>query len=173
MVTTKEIYDALTVLPAQDLEQIKARAEFLLGQTAKTKHIEDTTNEELLFDVLTDHLHSLFGSSPLPWGNFVQIKAHPLFMKNAKKVDAFINNLTKDLTQIERIRVYRLCISLISQNLRELRVPLSISSITSNLSRAPELFDRSFPGYIKAGLGHLIIRAACYGSSRIKTEGKT
>jgi len=38
-------------------------------------------------------------------------------------------------------------------------VPVSLGTVTINLSRLPEIYDLIFPGYRQAGLSHLVLEA--------------
>jgi hypothetical protein len=61
------------------------------------------------------------------------------------------------MTKVQEASLNNFLLQLLVDDLNYLKVVATIGSISSNLGRVPEVFDRNFPGYREAGLAKVVL----------------
>ena len=84
-----------------------------------------------------------------------------LAVTKVKEFDLFLDEATgkHELTTAERLKFYSIVANLIGSALKDMKVVFTMNTMLNWLDKAPVLFDREFPSYIKSGLLHMIVFA--------------
>lgn len=155
----KEIVPTLT---QDELYALKHHIDFFYK--AKGKFVDNVprTGDILLYEslksVLSRKLNTRFDKIQF-W-----IKKHPrlfgILRKRSDLIEAFIeDNFKKDISKIEKNRLYIIFINVVADRIELTRVPLSLTSTLSFLNNLPGLVDKAFPGYIQSGMLDALIQA--------------
>ncbi len=141
----KQILAQLPKLSQQELATIKAACDHLLDRKQEVP---------LLYLSMLD----LLGQKGPSYASFQRTVSWKPWQKNLLEVSAFIEKLWPDLTRVQEASINCFLLQLLAGDLKYLKVAVTIGSISSNLGRVPEVFDRSFPGYRENGLAGLVLK---------------
>lgn len=150
--TKDQMLAALPNLSPDDLKAIRAVIGRLLGEGGVAGHPNDPTGYE-------------------PWlreaiqaatGGYVIAHNDKLFNKNAPEAIRFIRkffeqSLTNKTTALALMRYLLL---LLTDNLKDMKVPVTKHTVLQNLHRLEEVFNNNFPGYADEQAAYLIARLA-------------
>ena len=139
----------LPKLRPDELATVKAAAEHLLG--AQHEAPDSTTP---LYDALT----SLLGNQ-MPYGRFKLSASWRMWARNAPTVVTFIDKNFPKATKVARLALMKFIVETLIAEMRERKIPVTVGSVTNNLTRCPEVFEMAFPDYIESGLQHLVLKA--------------
>jgi len=149
--TKDDILTALPSLNRADLEAVQAVALSLLkGRPSNGAVIAPQT----VFDALVATL-----GRPMPYSSLPPTLAK-YYDANSPGLIIFFNKYFKgwDSNQITQTGFLRMIFSLIVYDLKERGAPPSIAALIYNLPRIYEIVDNAFPGYLKANMGHMILK---------------
>jgi hypothetical protein len=143
------IIAALPSLSQPELLSIRAACDHLIA-TPDTNS-DDTTP-------LYDAMAKLLGVG-LSYRDFHNVVSYRAWRKAAPSVVAFIDENWPDATRIVKLALMTLMLEALRDDLRERGIPVSLGTMTTNLSTLPECFDRCFPGYRETGMAHMVLDA--------------
>jgi len=155
----KEIVPTLT---SEQLEGLKHHIDYFAKTKGNSVANVPRTGDMLLYEslksVLSRKLKTRFDNIQT-W-----IMKNPRLFKILKSrsdlIEAFIeDNFKKDISKIEKNRLYIIFINVVADRVEQTRVPLSLTSTLSFLNNLPGLVDKAFPGYIQSGLMDALIQA--------------
>lgn len=161
--TAKAISQELTELGQNELRDLRARIDFLLQGRGPTEHngnghkLEDGTEEPslMLLGVILGLCRER-GLESRPLGRLAASQGYPAF---AEKVPEVLASLGAESLNTSQLRcVLRLGLGLVLDQLQEMGVPASASTLMNHIHRIPGVLDTNFPGYRQAGLLKLLAR---------------
>ena len=157
---TMNVDEILRVLPrlaAGDLRQIKDRMGFLARETPDS---ESVISEDLIDLVKAMTLTLARQGLAVPPQPSVALKLDRgrQLPNNAQMVRAFADTCLPNARRTERVALYRTFITVLSRELQRQGIPITFWTLVQGLKRIPELVNRSFPGYVQAGLGRFLVR---------------
>lgn len=95
----------------------------------------------------------------LSFRDFHNVQAYSTWKKVAPGIVTFISETWPDLTKVAKLAMMSFLLEALIDDLKGRGVPVSLGTVTFNLSRLPEIYDLIFPGYRQAGLSHLVLGA--------------
>ena len=146
----RAISEAITRL-ADDNEP--SRGQFEAMQTP----IETALLNALMTELAYKGIRNIFS-----YEDFKKTTHYKNFRKALKEVEAFFEKAfpSRRFKKVEMTSLLRMLISALMENLDEQNIPLTFGTVTSNLIRLPEIFEKCFPGYMQCGLAHLVLKQA-------------
>jgi len=150
--TSTDIISALTNLTQDELTQIKEAATFLTK-----KQIKNIDKYEWLFRAMIEEL-KIHGVNPYTnFTNFTGTQNFKFFKKGFNVIDSFFKDVYPKYTKhIQKIGISRILIAALIRDMRSMHIPVTLGTVSKNIHRLPEVFEKSFPNYIQSGLAHLI-----------------
>ncbi len=147
--TLSEIIAALPKLKQDELKAVKAVAERLL---ASSSHISGYEQE--LFLTLCDKL-----SARVSWTQFRAGAAGRPWAKGAATVLCFAEGSLHlgQWSKAPRMAIFGLLLGLVIDDLKGRKAPVTLGTVTANLSRVPMLFEEAYPGYLEGGMAMLVL----------------
>lgn len=148
--TKDQIIGALPTLGHADLKAINAVTAHLLGQGLPDPQNHPNGPQAWLFVALQGVLNGAYRPPD-------SLKA---FNKNAPAVIKFVADgfgvhfLDK---KVEAMALLNGLVCLLRDDLKDRKVPVTYKTMTEHLPRLPEVFERSFPGYLDSGLAGLFL----------------
>ncbi|MCP4528561.1 MAG: hypothetical protein GY833_22000 [Aestuariibacter sp.] len=136
---------------------------------------------ESLYTAMADYMYTETRQRVKPFQILLasQDNTAKLAVAKAKEFDKFLDEATgkHELTIAERLKFYTIAANLIGAALKDMKVVFTMSTMLNWLDKAPVLFDREFPSYIKSGLLHMVVFATLQkrvkGKAGHVKEGKT
>jgi len=162
-VTKDQILAALPKLKKTDLQAVQAVCANLLGQAPKNAPAaKPSPAEAMLFDALTLTIGVKMGFQA-----FSQLDTYRHWRNHAPEALGFIEaNFSNDLgTNVPMKAFHRFLIGLLIDDMKRRHIPITLQSVVVNLSRLPEVYQDSFPGYLGSA-NHLIIAAMIKRNSK-------
>ncbi|KKN90033.1 hypothetical protein LCGC14_0231450 [marine sediment metagenome] len=158
MTKASELLDVLSTLGKQDLLQVKATVEHLLKhQGLVEKESSDQEDVELFYKALAQAVSQASNIRPGPWQQFKRTRGYPVFQKNWEVVEQFVEDNFPGIKKVQRYSLYVITTQLVVDHLDMLGVIVTIKTVSANASKIPSLFGKAFPGYIRAGLFHVLL----------------
>lgn len=128
---------------------------------------------ESLYTALADYMYSENKQRSKPFQILLssQDNVAKLAVAKVKEFDLFLDEATgkHELTMAERLKFYTIVANLIGSALKDMKVVFTMSTMLHWLDKAPVLFDREFPSYIKSGLLHMVV----FASLQKRVKGKS
>lgn len=140
----KTILAKLPNLSQRELTTIKAACDSLLDKPK---------DAPVLYLTMLDFL----GQTGPSYASFQKTVSWRPWQQNQQIVSSFVSSLWPGLSKVQEVALTHFLLSLLADDLKYLEVPVSIGSLSVNLGRLPELFDRSFPGYRENGLAGIVL----------------
>lgn len=136
---------------------------------------------ESLYTAMADYMYTENKQRVKPFQILLstQDSTAKLAVKKVVEFDKFLDEATgkHELTIAERLKFYTIVANLIGSALKDMKVVFTMNTMIGWLDKAPVLFDREFPSYIKSGLLHMVVFATLQkrvkGKSGHVKEGKT
>jgi hypothetical protein len=132
--------EVLAILPKLDkvaLKEIHAVAGMLLEKSTDDSREEYRELYELVCLVI---------NTSLPWSAFKTLPAYRQWLENAPIAQDFLNQFPK-LTPTGKQHIYRYCLGILVDDLRERKIPVKLASIVVNLGRLEKAMNTAFPDY--------------------------
>jgi hypothetical protein len=151
-----DIIKTLPTLPKKDLTKISA----LIKMLNATKSANQTSqHEDLFYKIMSNKVTELGGKYP-PLQVFIKDnKNYNLLVEACKRIDDFAKvALDKPMNRLTRVKMYKLFGSLAADDLDTLGIPLGVSPLLNTHHRFAFLVNRDFPGYVKSGLLHILLK---------------
>lgn len=144
---------ALPRLARADLEAVHGLCAHLLGATGAAQ--AGALGADLaLYDALVTAIGASVPYSALPTDSARRLRNNvPSFIKFLDT-----NFVGWDHNKITKTAFLRMLFTLLVSDLKGRGVSPSVNIIIVNMGRMPEVFDNAFPGYLGAGLGHVILK---------------
>ncbi len=142
----KQILAKLPTLTQKELATVRAACDHLLDKKQETP---------ALYTAMLDVL----GQAGPSYAGFQRTASWKLWQKHLHDVEFFITKLWPDMTKVQEVAIDNFLISQLVDDLKYLKVAVTVGSISSNLGRVPEVFERSFPGYRQNGLAGLVLQS--------------
>jgi len=148
-----EILTALPSLKRADLEAIQAMATSLLAGCVGVASNKGTA-QQTTFDALAATI-----SRPMPYSSLTPALAKH-YEANFPNLIIFFDRHFKgwDSNKITQTGFLRMIFGLIAADLKGREAIPSVGSLIYNLPRIYEIVDNAFPGYLKANMGHMILK---------------
>lgn len=140
----KNILAQLPRLTQQELATVRAACDHLLDKPQEVPN--------LYLAMLR-----ILGQKGPSYASFQRTASWKQWQKNLQEVTAFTEKLWPDMTKVQEASLNNFLLQLLVDDLNYLKVVATIGSISSNLGRVPEVFDRNFPGYREAGLAKVVL----------------
>jgi hypothetical protein len=102
---------------------------------------------------------SILGQKGPSYASFQRTVSWKPWRQHLVTVEAFIEKLWPGMTKVQEASLNSFLLWLLADDLKALKVPVTLGSISSNLGRVPEVFDRSFPDYRESGLASKVLQA--------------
>ncbi len=134
-------------LTKQDLKALQVAVDVELSRNTPI----DTDLFYMVFDVANE--------KPMSVSKFSNSENGAIWRKNQPVFDNFIavHILHGGVTKVMVNAVRKFLVNLIIEDMKEQHVPLTLRTICQQLGHIEAIFNRSFPTYIRNGLGHLIL----------------
>jgi hypothetical protein len=142
----KSILSQLPSLTQQELATIRAACDHLLDRKQETP---------ALYTAMLD----ILGQTGPSYASFQGTASWKSWAKNSQEVESFITGLWPDMTKTQEASINCFLLQLLVDDLKYLKVAVTIGTISSNLGRVPEVFDRNFPDYRVNGMAGMILEA--------------
>src|SRR6266478_1023489 len=148
----------LCLLPGLTKQDLKALQVAVDAELSKNITI-DTDLFYMVFDVANE--------KPMSVSKFSNSENGTIWRKNQPIFDAFINKMWDD--HLREVRSYttpkkvilnalkKFLLQLIIDDIKEFHMPLTLRTVCQQLGHIEAILDKAFPGYIKNGLGNLIL----------------
>jgi hypothetical protein len=153
------IDDILTHLPklsASELTEIESRIAFLKA-TSRSTRVKLITIHDEFYGILEKYLYSEKGIKVPPYHVFENGKTYSTYDKGITVIEDFIKEHFPGITKIERIKLYHIFVEIVCDSVESFTGTTALPVICGTLQRGPDLFNRAFPGYVKAGLAKAIL----------------
>lgn len=157
-----EINTVISSLPSMgrtELRNMQQAISLLLAEQPATdaRHQADSF-EMLLYQAVAEELKSRGIRQHIPFEAFTQTRQYKAWKRGLQHVKDFISSQFKNHAKDERAKrgLLRLLISALCDELKERNISVGLSTIASNISRLPEVFDNAFPGYLSSGLAFIV-----------------
>ena len=105
-----------------------------------------------LFDVLK----KLSGSNVV-FSSFRRMRHYKTWIKSEEQIMLFITKGWPDANKVALNSLKHFMFSILADDLKKRKIPVTVNTLILNSSRIPALFELSFPNYLKAGLGHVVL----------------
>jgi len=145
-----DILSQLPKLSQEELATVRAAVEHLL---AGSSDAEDPTRP--LYDVVSGAV----GRGYLSFQEFSKMAAYKTWRRDAPAVVQFIETAFPQSHKVTKLAIMNYLVSALIDDLKERNVPITLRTITNNISRLPQILDDCFPDYLKGGAAHLIVKA--------------
>jgi hypothetical protein len=142
----KNILSQLPKLSQQELATIRAACDHLLDKKQETP-------------VLYTSMLDILGQKGPSYSSFQRTASWKQWQKNLHEVESFYEKLFPNMTKVQEAAVNSLLLQLLVDDLKYLKVAITIGIVSSNLGRVPEVFDRAFPGYRQSGMAGKLLEA--------------
>lgn len=136
---------ALPTLSPAELAAVRAAADRLLG-----------TDEPQ--NPLYAQLQGIAGVRT-PYRTFAKTKAGKSLLDAERDFNTFIDANWHDLNRVSRHAVTAYLLSLLTDDLKQRQIPVSLTSLTFSLGQVERVFDQAWPGYRKNNLCPMILKA--------------
>lgn len=147
--TPNKVLEALPGLSQAELRAVKLAVERLLD-------VKPSQLDEELFHAVLD----VFGTKSIGVKAFMKTKAYPIFIENQRHVNELIDRIICDVprSKIKVIHLKRFLVSLIIADLNRSKWDASMPHIAGHLANVEMVWESNFPGYLAAGLTHLVLK---------------
>lgn len=147
----KSVNDVLNLLPELNLTELRA-VQIALDKEL-LKHLP--FDEELYFLVF-----DITGEKPLGISKFVNSTLGSQWRKNQSSFDDVVARLTKDNKprKVTLKALKKFLLELLVDHIKDKGMPLNMRVICQQLENMETILDSSFPGYLKAGLGGILVK---------------
>lgn len=123
------------------------------------KFLINTTelNEELAYAIMTGV------GSYVKLDAFKKLPCYKTFLKNQSYVEELLLKITdkKELTRIERKKLYRMFVTWLNRYMKENNIPLTLSCISQQFVHSELIFEANFPGYLESGIAQMVLKIKC------------
>lgn len=134
-------------LDRKDLKQLKLKIEFLL-QNFKN---DVTPSLSSFYDSLNQKM-SDYGHGSVYLGMFKKTRDFKHLEAGFEKVDQFITDNFKSITKTQRKRLYDIFSDILLSDMTTIVTTITMSTLSRNVFRIPELVNKAFPDYKRCGL---------------------
>lgn len=138
----------LTGMTKQELEQVVARAQHLLGDD---NDATDSNDARVVHDLLADLLHARGTGAKMPWVACKRCKHFDKFAMGAKGLCMYIDLYIRPATKVERVRAIQVLLDLLIDHVDASPAPLGHKTVTNKLGKVGEVVNHEFPGYMEIG----------------------
>ncbi len=147
--TVNKVLATLPHLSQEELATVRAAIEHLL-----VHQVDELDTTSPLYTTLASLLNI-----GLSYRDFHNVQSYSTWRKVAPKVVSFITDTFPQATKVAKIAMMTFMLEALIEDLKGRGVPLTLATVTINLSRLPAIFDECYPGYREAGKVHLILEA--------------
>ncbi len=167
------VIESIPSFTSKELEQLQSTTSYLLSNNGHTPNISKSESEVInAFSKRLEAEGIRFGF------NHQMLKKIGGWKSGVNEVVKFVNffESTSQITlkKIERQVLLRLLFKLLIEDMKRIGMAITPKTTINNMSRIPDIFDRSFPGYLSSGLAYFVIKtnAKMYRSiERKKAKG--
>lgn len=169
MNANEDVIDLVTgvkrILPQLSAEQLRELSDLALA-LGKTKENVTAKSEDFRIELLYDSIaYALFisNNTHLPALSFWKGTKYTEIVKQlsvlVQGIEIWMQKGTKGkgLTRVQLSSFYALCSDLVSTEITERHIPLSLTTMLQNYKYLPDIFDREFPGYVNNGMISMVI----------------
>ena len=140
-----ELLEGMARMSDHELQQVEARAKFLLG--SKAQGTKSETELELIHDAMARST-----GEKIPYG----IARKRRYFSKVRGSEAILYQfVTRELGAAQRqdrqVR-YRQVLDMLKRWMRAKAIPVNLASMANCIERAPSVVDSAFPGYRESGL---------------------
>ncbi len=162
----------LLSMSKKELKVLKAKIEMLLENKPDEFTSTQHSNTELFLMVLGEVLKNRFNGSVPPIAVLRASRKYRNTLLKLYKAVAGLNEwaetvLGSKLNRLEKLKLYNITADLICDYLYKINIPINLKTVVNCSDRLPSLIDRAFPGYVKSGLFHIVLKAK---EQKIKDE---
>ena len=152
-----QVIESIPSFTSKELEQLQSTTSYLLSNTGYTPNLSKSETE--VINALSKRLEA----EGIRFGfNHQMIKKIGGWKSGVNEVIKFVNYFESTsqikLKQIERQVLLRLLFKLLIDDMKRIGIAITLKAIVNNMSRIPDVFDRSFPGYLSSGLAYFVIK---------------
>lgn len=146
-----ELLERLAGKNPDELRAARAAIDTLLGTSSGSRRVLIELGDAVLLDVFSDALKARGIDCPPP---VVAAKLpHAKSLRGGcEVVKTFVDDVFNPRSRGARVKSYRILVDLVLAHLDRIGVPVSHSTLSKQLGKAPALVERAFPGYRAAGL---------------------
>jgi hypothetical protein len=152
----QDIIEALPELSKVDLKTVRDTASFLLGGDSGKEGVHQS--DDTLFNAMANQLSKNGLRTEFNYNTFKKSKSHVGWATTRKELADFVSRCFGNISKTEEVSLYNLLFDLLITDLKKRGAPLTVSVLAINANRLPEVFERSFPGYISSGLAHVVLK---------------
>ena len=150
-----KVIELLSKLSSEELEKVRlhiiARPDYIGRSKRKNVNLQEVNDDYLLSGIL--HEMEVRGMQDLIPSNFY-IKNKSSFnsyWEGSKSVREHLELKLINMNTSERLILGRICSRSLAKEVIQF-APIGLDSMLNNVRKIPEALDKSFPGYIEAGL---------------------
>ncbi len=167
LVNFDQVIESMPSFTSKELEQLPSTTSYLLSGTGYTPNL--SKNESEVITALSKRLEA----EGIRFGfNHQMLKKIGGWKNGINEIIKFVNFFEStsqiNLKQIERQVLLRLLFKLLIEDMKRIGIAITPKTTINNMNRIPDIFDRSFPGYLSSGLAYFVIKG---GRKRVKGGG--
>ena len=154
--TKDQILAALPGLSNASLRTVQGVIGSLLGEVAISSAKPASEPVAWLYDALSHHIGARQSLS-----TFKATAAGKQFMKNAPIAISFIQTNFKGALEnkVKAHGLMRHLTGILLADMKAGKIPITRNTVTANLHRMNDAFERAYPNYIQSGLAVLVLKA--------------
>ena len=140
----------LPKLSQQELAVVRAAVDHLLDGSSNT---EDPTRS--LYDVVSGAI----GRGHLSFQEFHKMAIYKVWRRDAPAVVCFIDKTFPQSHKVTKTAIMSFLVRALIDDMKMLKIPITIGTVTRQIDQLPQVLDRCFPGYVESNMTHVIVRA--------------
>lgn len=146
-----QIISSLPSLTQSELATIKLAIE-QLQEPVPSQGVDHTL---IVFDALMKVL-----SIKMTFSDLQKTSVYKLWQRDAPGCLEFIEETFPPVkrSRVTKLGVLCFVLEILRDNLKAGRIPVTVGTMITHLSRVPQVFDKAFPGYRESGLTDLILQ---------------
>lgn len=160
---TKEynlVIELLNKLSSEEREQVRKRIIAYPDYSSKKKNVNlQEVNDDYILSGILYELEVRGMKDIIPSNFYIKNKtSFNSYWEGSNSCRKFLEKGLGNMITVERLILGRICARSLALQVINF-APISLDSMLNNVRKIPEALDKSFPGYIQAGLLQFLLRA--------------
>jgi len=126
---------------------------------AAVDHLLDGSNEGDETRPLYDVMAGSVGRGYLSFHLFQKMTAYRTWRRDSPAVVQFIETTFPQSHKVTKVAIMSFLVSGLIDDMKMLRIPITLGTVTKHIHRLPQVFDNCFPSYRESGLAELVVKA--------------
>ena len=151
---SSNVNDVLKLLPKlsqQELAVVRAAVDHLLDGS----DIVQGDSTLSLYDVVS----AAVGRGYLSFQEFRKMTAYKTWRRDGPAVVQFIERTFPQSHKVTKTAIMSFLVRALIDDMKMLKIPITIGTVTKQISQLPQVLDRCFPGYVESNMTHVIVKA--------------